>query len=126
MSSHPPTRASRYLQLAAEAKARVREITVAELAAGPLPAGTRLLDVRETEEFGAGRLPGAEHVSKGVIETRIEELVPDPATPIVCYCAGGNRSALVAENLQRMGYTQVRSLAEGFKGWIAAGHQVLR
>lgn len=117
---------SRYQRLVADAKSRIREVTAAELARDALPPGTRVLDVREADELSAGRLPEAEHVSKGVIETRIEELVPVLDTPIVCYCAGGNRSALVADSLAKMGYTAVRSLAGGFKAWVAAGNPVVR
>ncbi|MBE2213032.1 MAG: sulfurtransferase [Opitutaceae bacterium] len=112
------TQLNRYLRLAADAKTRIREISVSELKRAPLPAGTLLIDVREGDEFRAGHIPGAIHLSRGVIEGRIEELAPALDTPIVCYCAAGNRSALVADNLQRMGYTDVRSVAEGFKGWI--------
>ena len=82
----------------------------------------RLIDVREDKEFAAGRLPGAEHFSKGIIERDIETAVPDPATEIVLYCGGGFRSALAAENLQRMGYTNVWSLAGGWREWAHTPH----
>ena len=74
-----------------------------------------LIDVREADEFANGHAQGAIHLSKGVIELRIEETVPDVATPIICYCGGGSRSALAADNLQKMGYTNVASMAGGFK-----------
>ena len=80
-----------------------------------------LLDVREDHEWDGGRLPGSLHLSKGVIERDIEKHFPDRSTSIVCYCGGGYRSVLVCENLQRMGYRDVRSLAGGYRGWIAAG-----
>jgi len=111
---HPP----RFEKLAAEAKSRIREISVAE-AIQRQQAGAMLIDVREAEEFAQQHLPGAIHLSRGVIELKIEQQAPDTATPIVCYCGGGYRSALVADNLQRMGYTNVASMAGGFKAWKA-------
>ena len=81
----------------------------------------QLIDVRETEEFSSAHAAGAKHLSRGVIELKIEEAAPDLAAPIVCYCGGGSRSALVAESLQRMGYSNVASLAGGFKAWKDAG-----
>ena len=69
----------------------------------------------------AGRIPGAQHLSKGIIERDIETAVPDPNAEIVLYCGGGFRSALAAESLQKMGYTQVYSLASGWREWLAAG-----
>ena len=83
--------------------------------------GAVLIDVREGDEFAKGHAKGAIHLSKGVVELRIEETVPDVATPIICYCGGGSRSALAADNLQKMGYTNVASMAGGFKAWKDAG-----
>ena len=80
-----------------------------------------LVDVCEDHEWQRGRIPGARHLGKGIIERDIENVVPDKTAPIVCYCGGGFRSALVADNLQRMGYTNVRSLAGGIRGWIEKG-----
>ena len=77
----------------------------------------QLVDVREESEWNAGHLPGAIHLGKGVIERDIEKKIPDMRTPLVLYCAGGNRSALSADNLQKMGYTRVRSLAGGYGAW---------
>ena len=109
---------SRFQLLTADAKTRIVEVTVeelrAELAAGEKPL---LIDIRETEEYAQGAVPGARHLARGVLEGRIEQAVPDPATPLVLYCAGGNRSALSADNLQKMGYTRVRSLAGGYGAW---------
>jgi len=111
---------ARFKQLADEAKSRIREITPAE--AQQLQArGGALVDVRETEEFARGHAKGAIHLSKGLVELRIEDFVPDVATPVMCYCGGGSRSALAAENLQRMGYTNVSSVAGGFKAWTDQG-----
>ena len=80
-------------------------------------------DVRSCEEseFAAGHLPGAKSLGKGIIERDIEALVPDPDTELVLYCGGGFRSALAADNLQKMGYTNVISMDGGFRGWKEAG-----
>ncbi|OGS37499.1 MAG: hypothetical protein A2506_08995 [Elusimicrobia bacterium RIFOXYD12_FULL_66_9] len=106
-----------------EARARVPAVTVKDLAArlarGDRPA--HLIDVREEWEWKAGRLPGAKHLSKGVIERDIEKLVMDPSAEIVLYCESGGRSLLAAENLRRMGYANVFSLEGGYRAWLAAG-----
>lgn len=83
-----------------------------------------LIDVREESEFAAARIPGAKHIGKGVIERDIEEIIPDPATPLVLYCGGGYRSALAANNLQLMGYTNVISMDGGFRGWKESGLEI--
>jgi len=112
----------RYRRLLAEVKPRIHEITLEdylkEVAAGQAPV---LIDIREADEWAAGHAPEAKHISRGVLEGSIEEEIPDPSTPIVLSCAGGNRSALSAENLQKMGYTRVRSLIDGFSAWKKAG-----
>ncbi len=114
-----------FLALIEEARRRVREIDLAafeaERGGRPRPA---LIDVREDHEWQAGRLPGSIHLGKGVIERDIEQQFPDRASPLVCYCGGGFRSVLVCENLQRMGYTNVRSLKGGYRRWIEAGRPV--
>lgn len=110
--SHP----SRFAQLTADAKNRIREVSPAQ-ANEEQSQGAVLVDVRESEEFAQGHAKGAIHLSKGLVELRIEEAVPDTSTPIVCYCGGGSRSALVADNLQKMGYTNVASMAGGIKAW---------
>jgi phage shock protein E len=110
----------RFQKLTAEAKAHIREVTATE-ARQLQQEGTLLIDVREGEEWAKERVEGATHLSKGMLEVKIEERVPDTATPIVLYCGGGNRSALAAENLQRMGYTNVASLAGGFRAWKDQG-----
>jgi len=76
-----------------------------------------LIDVREESEYAADHLPGAVHLGKGIIERDIENRVPDPATPLVLYCGGGFRSAMAADNLQKMGYTKVLSMQRGIRGW---------
>lgn len=118
MAQHSP----RFLQLVAEARRRIRELTLAEVQA-KLQRGDRfvLVDVREESEFAAGHLPGAIHLSKGIIERDIEKRFPDLDTELVLYCGGGYRSALAADNLQKMGYTNVWSMDGGFRGWREAG-----
>jgi phage shock protein E len=111
---------SRYQQLTADAKTRIREVTVQELELTPLSPSTVVIDVREADEWRAGHAAGAIHLSRGLLEGAIEEKVPDLATPILLYCAGGNRSALAADSLQKMGYTNVTSLAGGFAEWQKA------
>ena len=106
----------RLQKLMADVKSRVRECTALE-ASQRQQQGATLIDVRETEDFSKEHAAGAIHLSRGTIELKIEEKVPDAAAPVICYCGGGTRSALVAENLQRMGYTNVLSLAGGFKAW---------
>jgi rhodanese-related sulfurtransferase len=107
-----------FLQIVTDAKSRVRECTVADLIA-KRAAGEQfvLVDVREESEFAAGHLPGAVHIGKGVIERDIEAKVPDTATPLVLYCGGGFRSALAADALQKMGYTNVLSMDGGWRAW---------
>lgn len=117
----------RFLALVEGAKKRVREISTEEmkrkLEAG---GGFRLIDVREAEEWAAGHLPHAEHLSKGILERDIETAVPDFDAEIILYCGGGFRSALAADNLQKMGYRRVLSLAGGWRGWVEAGLPVTR
>ena len=110
----------RFHQLAADARTRVREVSASE-ASEQQKKGAILVDVREDQEFDKGHAQGAIHLSKGVIELRIEETVPNIAIPIICYCGGGSRSLLAAENLQKMGYTNVASMAGGFKAWTNEG-----
>lgn len=111
-----------FLKIVQDAKSRVRECTVTDVKAR-LDSGERftLIDVREESEFVAGHLPGAVHVGKGVIERDIETKVPDPKTPLILYCGGGFRSALAADALQKMGYTNVISMDGGWTGWKNAG-----
>ena len=115
----------RFLKLAEEAKSRVAEVTVDDVKPR-IDRGERfhLVDVREESEFAAGHLPGAVHLGKGVIERDIEKAIPDPNAEIVLYCGGGYRSALAAENLGRMGYTNVKSMDGGFRGWTEKGYAV--
>jgi rhodanese-related sulfurtransferase len=114
-----------FLKLVQDAKTRVAECTVADVERR-LDAGDKftLVDVREESEWAAGHVAGAIHLSKGVIERDVEAKVPDKDTPLVLYCGGGFRSALVADNLQKMGYTNVISMDGGWRGWTAAGMPV--
>ncbi|MCA9069959.1 MAG: sulfurtransferase [Planctomycetaceae bacterium] len=116
-----------FLKIVNEAKQHVRECTVPDIKKR-LDAGEtfHLVDVREESEYGRGHLPGAEHIGKGVIERDIETKIPDPAAPIVLYCGGGYRSALAADALQQMGYTNVISMDGGWRGWTEAGYDVER
>lgn len=111
-----------FLALVAEARTRVRTFSIEDFVAR-LQAGERfvLLDNREDNEWRNGHLPGAYHLSRGVIEREIETAIPDKGTPIVCYCGGGYRSVLVCDSLRRMGYTNCVSLDGGWRGWNERG-----
>jgi len=111
-----------FLKLVQDAKSRVKETNVPNVK-GRMDGGEKflLVDVREDNEWEKGHIPGAVHMGKGVIERDIEGAVPDPAAKIILYCGGGFRSALVADNLQKMGYTNVESMDGGWKGWLEAG-----
>ena len=115
----------RFLQLVNEAREHLEETTVQQLKAR-LDRGESfcLVDVREESEWQAGHLPGAIHLGKGIIERDIEERIPDLDAEIVLYCGGGFRSALAADNLQKMGYTRVISMDGGIRGWKEAGFQI--
>jgi rhodanese-related sulfurtransferase len=111
---HPP----RFLKIVDEARSRIRETDVDQVKAR-LDRGDKflLVDVREESEFAKDHLPGAVHLGKGVIERDIEARVPDLNAEMVLYCGGGFRSALAADNLQKMGYTHVVSMDGGIRGW---------
>lgn len=111
---------SRFKQIVDDAKSRVREVSPAT-AVEQQANGAVLIDVRESDDFANSHATGAIHLSKGVLELKIEETVPDTSAPIICYCGGGSRSALAADALQKMGYTNVASMAGGFKAWKGAG-----
>lgn len=118
MAKHSP----RFLKIVNEAKKHVRECTVADVKERlDRNEDFHLVDVREESEFAKGRIPGARHLGKGVIERDIEEAIPDVDAPIVLYCGGGYRSALAARNLGMMGYTNVISMDGGYRGWKEAG-----
>jgi rhodanese-related sulfurtransferase len=116
----------RFLKLVESVKPRIRELTVAQVR-DKLARGEsfHFVDVREESEWGKGHLPGAVHLGKGIIERDIEKAVPNPGAEVVLYCGGGYRSALVADNLQKMGYTNVWSMDGGFRGWTDSGGEVV-
>jgi rhodanese-related sulfurtransferase len=112
----------RFLQIVQDAKKRVREVTVDDVKT-KLDHGEKFkfVDVREESEYATDHLPGAIHLGKGVIERDVETRVPDLNTPLVLYCGGGFRSALAADNLQKMGYTNVLSMDGGIRDWREKG-----
>jgi rhodanese-related sulfurtransferase len=113
---------SQFLRLVQDAKKNVKETNVADVKRRS-DAGEKffLVDVREDNEWANGHLPGAVHLGKGIIERDIVQRVPDANAKIILYCGGGFRSALAAENLQKMGYTNVESMDGGWRGWVEAG-----
>jgi phage shock protein E len=112
---------ARFEKLVADAKKNIQEISPQETAASLKRGDTLLIDVRNADEWQEGHIPGAQNFSRGTVELEIEEAAPYLSTPIITHCGGGGRSALAAESLQRMGYTNVKSMAGGFKAWKAAG-----
>ena len=111
-----------FLNIVNDAKGRIREVTVAETRARD--ADVKLIDVREDNEWEAGHAAGAIHLGKGIIERDIETTVPDKATELILYCGGGYRSALATDALQKMGYTNVFSMAGGWKAWKEGGGKI--
>jgi rhodanese-related sulfurtransferase len=116
---HPP----RFLKIVDDARTRVRETNVDEVKKR-MDRGDKflLVDVREESEYAKDHLPGAIHLGKGVIERDIEERVPELNKEMILYCGGGYRSALAADNLQKMGYTNVISMDGGIRGWREKGY----
>ena len=112
---------NRFQKLVAEAKKQISEISPVEARKQVDGGEAVLIDVREEGDWQQSHAQGAKHLSRGVIELEIEEEIPNPTTPIICYCGGGSRSALVAESLQKMGYKNVRSMAGGLRAWKEAG-----
>jgi len=111
-------------QLIAEAKARIKEVTAQEvLERKARGENITLLDVRDLQEVNLGKVPGTVHISRGNLETKVEALIPRDAH-VVIYCASGNRSAFAAETMAKMGYTDVASMAGGFRAWVEAGGDV--
>ena len=114
-----------FLKVVNDAKSRIKEVNVAEtrdrLSANP---NAKLIDVREDNEWNEAHAAGAEHLGKGIIERDIEAAVPGKSTELILYCGGGYRSALAADVLQEMGYTNVWSMAGGWKAWQESGAPV--
>src|SRR4029077_19138670 len=120
---HPP----RFLKIVDDAKTRVRETNV-DAVKTRMDRGDKfvLVDVREESEFAKDHLPGAIHLGKGIIERDIEARVPELNTEMILYCGGGFRSALAADNLQKMGYTNVISMDGGIRGWREKGYPLTK
>jgi rhodanese-related sulfurtransferase len=117
-----PQHSERFLKIVDDAKKRVKEVTVDDVKSKLDKRDKFLLvDVREESEYAKDHLPGAIHLGKGVIERDIEQAVPDTKTPLVLYCGGGFRSALAADNLQKMGYSNVVSMDGGIREWREKG-----
>jgi rhodanese-related sulfurtransferase len=120
---HPP----RFLKIVDDAKKRIRETNVEDVKKKMDRSGKFVLvDVREESEFAKDHLPGAIHLGKGIIERDIEARVPDLDAEIVLYCGGGFRSALAADNLQKMGYTNVISMDGGIRDWREKGYPLVK
>jgi len=114
-----------FLALVHDAKKRVRETDVHEINQRQKQGQSfHLIDVREDNEWNAAHLPGAIHLGRGIIERDIEKTIPDHNAEIVLYCGGGFRSALAADNLQKMGYTNVISMDGGFRVWKESGYPI--
>ncbi len=116
-----------FLKLVKDAKTRVKEEDYRAIKK-KLDSGEKLIivDTREDNEWARGHIPGAIHLGKGVIERDIEKAIPDKDAPIVLYCGGGYRSALAADNLQKMGYRNVTSMDGGWRGWTESGYSVVK
>jgi rhodanese-related sulfurtransferase len=112
-----------FLKLVEAAKRRIKEYTIAEVKA-KLDRGEtfHFLDVREDQEFAKDRAKNAQHLGKGVLERDIETMIPDKGAEIILYCGGGYRSALAADSLRQMGYSNVRSMDGGIRAWREAGY----
>jgi rhodanese-related sulfurtransferase len=112
---------NRFQKLVAQAKQHIAEIPPDEARTQVESGEAILIDIREENDWREGHAQGATHLSRGIIELEIEEQIPDLKQPIICYCGGGSRSALVAESLQKMGYENVRSMTGGLRAWKEAG-----
>jgi len=120
-SSHHKQHSPGFLRIVDDAKTRIREVTVAETREALTGGRARVIDVREDNEWDDAHMTGAEHIGRGIIERDIETLAPDKDTELILYCGGGFRAALAADSLQRMGYTNVCSMAGGWRAWQEAG-----
>jgi rhodanese-related sulfurtransferase len=123
MADHPEG----FLRLVKEAKTRIKEEDFRDIKK-KLDAGEKMIvvDTREDNEWARGHIPNAVHLGKGVIERDIEKAIPDKEATVVLYCGGGYRSALAADNLQKMGYRNVISMDGGWRGWTEAGFPTIR
>ena len=109
----------RFEKLCADAKTHIQEISTDEVAR-KLERGEpfELVDIREDRELEKGRIKGAKHIGRGVLERDIEKTIPDMSAEVVLYCGGGYRSALAAESLEKMGFKNVKSMAGGWREWL--------
>ena len=116
-----------FLAIVNDSKNRIHETNVSEVKK-KMDRGDSfyLVDVREDREWDENHLPNSIHLGKGIIERDVEKTIPDPGAEIILYCGGGFRSALAADNLQKMGYTNVWSMDGGFKGWVSAGYPLAK
>jgi rhodanese-related sulfurtransferase len=114
-----------FIKIVDDAKSRVREVDIHKVKSW-LDSDKKfcLIDVREESEWAASRLPCSIHIGKGIIERDIERTIPDKNMALVLYCGGGYRSALAADSLQKMGYTDVASMEGGWRGWKEAGYEL--
>ncbi|WP_230514012.1 rhodanese-like domain-containing protein [Limnobaculum parvum] len=123
MKKHNPG----FEQLCEAARKNVHEVSIQQVKEmmdkGTIPL---VLDVREESEFHKDHIPNAKHLGRGILERDIETVVPDKATPLVLYCGGGYRSALAAESIQKMGYTNVLSMDGGYRGWNEANYPLVK
>jgi rhodanese-related sulfurtransferase len=115
-----------FLKIVEDAKKRIKETSI-EQVRSKLDSGEKFhfIDVREDHEWKEGYAEGAEHMGRGIIERDIEDKIPDHDAEIVLYCGGGYRSALAADNLQKMGYTNVYSMAGGYRAWKEAAYRTV-
>jgi rhodanese-related sulfurtransferase len=113
-----------FLALVDDARTRVREVSVSEALKAVNGGSARLIDVREESEWNEAHAKGADHLGKGIIERDIEKVVPDKDAELLLYCGGGYRAVLAADALQKMGYTNVASVAGGWRAWLEANAPV--
>lgn len=121
MADHAKHHSPGFLRIVDDARARVREVTVNQTRDAVREGRARLIDVREDNEWNEAHAVGAEHLGKGIIERDIEVFAPDKASELILYCGGGYRAVLAADNLLKMGYTNVASMAGGWRAWKDAG-----
>jgi len=120
-SFHHKQHSPGFLKIVDDAKSRIREVSVDETREALNSGSARVVDVREESEWNEAHVQGADHLGKGVIERDIETFAPNKSSDLILYCGGGYRAALAADSLQRMGYTNVRSMAGGWRAWKEAG-----
>ena len=123
-SLHHKQHSPGFLRIVDDAKSRISEVSVEETREALRTGRARVIDVREDNEWDEAHVKGAEHLGKGIIERDIETFVPDKSSEIILYCGGGFRAALAADSLQRMGYTNVRSMAGGWREWNETGNPI--